>query len=304
MKQNTWRAVVAAAIAVGVVGCGSDRSTEPNAGSAPAIGRIPSVVSVAQISRPIDAYLPSVGSVKALIKAADAVTVHCMKGYGFSFDPAAPIGLDDLNRQNKMRSPLYGFFDPDTMRTHGYERYVDMRAVAAAAQAGLSPAAIGVLGGKDASGDPVTSYRGRPVPSGGCQQQGFNAISGFPPRPDARALPDGGPAVPASDPRMVAVDAAWSTCMKDKGFHYANPAAAMTDPQWTPKGSGPATPTAKEVAAATADLDCKRSTNLMGVAVAVETAYDQQYITSHRTKLAAYAKRLQVRVDQAAHLAG
>src|SRR5262249_27537689 len=123
-------------------------------------------------------------------------------------------------------------------------------------------------------------------------------------RPDTQALPDGGPAVPVKDPRMVAVDAAWSTCMKDKGFHYANPVAALTDPQWTPKGSGPTTPTTKEVAVATADLACKRSTNLMGVAVAVETAYDQQYIASHRAQLAAYAKHLQARVDHAAQLVG
>ncbi|WP_035803454.1 P-loop NTPase family protein [Kitasatospora mediocidica] len=306
MKQNAWRAVVAAAVVVGVAGCGSGRPAGPDTGGAPAIGPIPVVLTVSAINRPIDAYLPSVASVKALITAVDAVTARCMKQYGLPFDPAAPIGLDDLNQQDKMRSPLYGFFDPDAARANGYEVSAGMPAAATPGQgqAELSPAAIAVLGGRDASGNPATSYAGRPVPAGGCQQQGVDAVGGYPPRPDAQALPDHGPVVPTADPRMRAVDTAWSACMKSRGFDYANPAAALADPQWAPKGAGNQPPTAKEVATVTADLDCKRSTNLMGVAVAVETAYDQQYIASHRTQLAAYTQQLQARVGQAAHLVG
>ena len=48
-----------------------------------------------------------------------------------------------------------------------------------------------------------------------------------------------------------------------------------------------------QIATATADVQCKISTNLIGVAMAVQTAYDQQYIDAHTDQLAAYRERLQ-----------
>jgi glutamate racemase len=47
------------------------------------------------------------------------------------------------------------------------------------------------------------------------------------------------------------------------------------------------------VAAATADVQCKISTNLVGVAQAVQAATDQVYIGMHATQLATYKNHLQ-----------
>ncbi|MCL2483519.1 MAG: hypothetical protein FWF43_08935, partial [Propionibacteriaceae bacterium] len=41
-----------------------------------------------------------------------------------------------------------------------------------------------------------------------------------------------------------------------------------------------------------ADMNCKISTNLVGVAVAVQSAYDQVYIDSHRDALNTWKQKL------------
>jgi hypothetical protein len=113
------------------------------------------------------------------------------------------------------------------------------------------------------------------------------------------SLPDGGPKVPASDPRLAAVDAQWSACMEVKGYVYPTPDAAYSDPRWALAGHSQEdfaafVHTPQEIATMTADMDCKKSTNLMGVAVAVIDAYDQAYIASHASQLADFQRQLHV----------
>ncbi len=55
----------------------------------------------------------------------------------------------------------------------------------------------------------------------------------------------------------------------------------------------------EELATATADLTCKQKTDLMGVAIAVQSAYDRQYIASHASALDAFKKQLEDRVNKA-----
>jgi hypothetical protein len=68
--------------------------------------------------------------------------------------------------------------------------------------------------------------------------------------------------------------------MKGKGFSYATPLAAISDVAW--RG---AAVTATQIATASADVSCKISTNLMGIGMTVQAAYDRQYIDAHRAQL-------------------
>jgi len=104
-------------------------------------------------------------------------------------------------------------------------------------------------------------------------------------------LPDNGSPWHLDDSRYQAVAAQWSGCMKDNGFDYPTPREAMAD-----NYQGAATDRARAVAVA--DVKCKLSTNLVGVAVAVQSAYDQEYIDTHVDQLAA------LRVNIADFLAG
>lgn len=58
------------------------------------------------------------------------------------------------------------------------------------------------------------------------------------------------------------------------------------------------------IATATADVECKLSTNLVGVAVAVEIAYDRQYIEMHPAQLTEFKRRLGDQLRAAARLTG
>lgn len=85
--------------------------------------------------------------------------------------------------------------------------------------------------------------------------------------------------------------------MKGKGYNYATPWDAMEDPRWSNKEAFTAkVPSGDQIATAEADLACKKSTNFMGIAIAIEFAYDDQYIKSHATQLADYAQKLSGRL--------
>ena len=72
--------------------------------------------------------------------------------------------------------------------------------------------------------------------------------------------------------------------LEKQRYSYATPWDADADPRWHEESSGAGstvTHSRDEIATATADMSCKQSTNFMGIAVAVETAYDNQYISAN-----------------------
>jgi len=81
-----------------------------------------------------------------------------------------------------------------------------------------------------------------------------------------------------SDPRILAVERAWSACMARSGLTYKSPAQAQ-ERNW------PSTPTPAEIAAAVADVRCKTQTNLVNTWLTVEAAYQQALISQNLTAL-------------------
>lgn len=86
--------------------------------------------------------------------------------------------------------------------------------------------------------------------------------------------------------------------MKSRGFSYATPWDAYSDPRWI-SVSASTEHSPDEIATAQADMSCKDSTNLVGMAVAVESAYDTRYINSRHDDLMKIRKNLELRVDNA-----
>lgn len=301
--SSTRTTRVAAVLAVLIAAASCARGTATPHGAPPPLGPIAVITSVDQITLPIDRYDVTVEQTRTLFQASTVVTRQCVQSYGLSY-PAPQWGdaFGDTPRELKSRSVLYGFFDPAAPRSNGYDA---VGVSDAGAQPTISDAVLAVLDGVDRSNKAVTVFDGKSVPDHGCLGKG-RAEVGDPPMPaDSGQLPDGGPKVPATDPRMVDVNARWSTCMKSKGFDYASPWAAYDDPKWRSAerpGAVSLAHTPQEIATATADLGCKLSTNLMGVAVAVETAYDKQYIASHAAALSAFEQSLDDRLGKAAHI--
>ncbi|MFD5467591.1 hypothetical protein ACFWIQ_32965 [Kitasatospora sp. NPDC127059] len=284
MKRSTTSALTIALLAA-LAGCGAS-GTRPEP---PQLGEIPTVTGVGQVVRPIDAYLPTAAQSRTVARAAYLTSARCLRRLGISEppgpDPARTEGADDRD----VRSQLYGYFAPERVATTGYDAVV-----APGTGQPASAATRQALTGRDATGAPITEYQGKPVPEGGCLQEGLDAVGGSRfLHSDPSALPDGGPKEPLTDPRVVAADRRWSGCMKEHGFAYATPADAYLDPRWrdSARSSGTSvTHSPAEIATATADDACKRSTGFMGIAVAVQSAYDRQYIAAHPDDLATFAQ--------------
>ncbi|MFF2045943.1 hypothetical protein ACFVVX_36535 [Kitasatospora sp. NPDC058170] len=283
MKRSTTSALTLVLLTA-LAGCGTG-GTRP---APPQLGEIPTITGVGQVVRPIDAYLPTAAQTRTVEQAAYLTSARCLRRLGITESPGPdPARAEPDDRD--VRSRLYGYFAPERVATTGYDAVVATGTGQPAAAATLQ-----VLTGRDAAGTPVTDFQGRAVPKGGCLQEGLNAVGGAVfLSSDPSALPGGGPKEPLTDPRVVAADRQWSSCMKDHGFAYATPADAYMDPRWRDRTQGagaPAGHTPAELATAAADDTCKRSTNFMGIAVAVQAAYDRQYIAAHPEELAAFAR--------------
>jgi hypothetical protein len=85
-----------------------------------------------------------------------------------------------------------------------------------------------------------------------------------------------------SDSRVVAAFARWAKCVAQSGYDYSTPMEANDDPKW----SGDKT-SAEEIAVAVADVNCKKTTNLVGIRMAVDAAYPRKAISQRGAGLSA-----------------
>ncbi|WP_457032999.1 hypothetical protein [Kitasatospora sp. P5_F3] len=270
----------------------------------PALGPVPTVTEPGQVTLPTDSYLVTPAQVKQIVRAQDLVTAQCMREYGLTGRPTVLLGLDELAATRSTRSLVYGFFDVTAAESKGYATTSSVTPSGAdggvTTTTGSDQDQIALTGADPATGQPVNTLAGKPVPAGGCQQKSRDALGGATPNPSTGDLPDGGPKIPTTDPRLVEAFAKWSTCMKDKGFDYKEPVAAIGDPAWQRQTSQPSP---QEIATAAADVACKVGNNTVGIAVAVQTAYAARYIEANSAELAAYKQRTDDMVRKAAELA-
>ncbi len=268
---------------VGLSGC----DFAPSAGSPaaePPLGLVPVIERPDQVVRPIDTYFPSESETVALENQYVNLINACLRDHGLAGgavvrdDPSVvPINahVDALARV--MLTTLYGDFDPVGAPQFGYDLGDSLsHPPNQTAYQGYSPADA-VIG--DACMAAVSSVD----PTGGALVMGLIT---------QQQLPDGGPQINPGDSRMVAAYADWSACMAGKGFTYTDPRSAYVDDQWVKDADAGLGVTPQQIATAVADMDCKISTNLVGIATAVQSAYDQVYIDSHRDQLDQWRRQI------------
>jgi len=278
---RSWPGVVVAVLALFLTGC-SAPTVIVFSGSEPPLGTIPVITSPDQVNLPIYVYWPNPDQTVAVMLQGESLINRCIQdaggtpqtlwtitdsSTGASHD-ATQVDLIDyatmLHRNDVTRNNLWGFFDASSAEQYGY-----------ATPTGDDSYLLLTMG------DPGTALSS-------C----FGQVSAVAPGGSAawplylHSLPDHGPQWPANDSRFAAAEQSWSACMKDKGFDYATPDDARSD------ATQPSTDPAKQKAIAVADVACKVSTNLVGVGVAVQTAYQQEYIDSHREELATYQQQI------------
>jgi hypothetical protein len=262
-------------------------------GGRPAISvpPIPPASSSRPIPMPLDSYEQVAGNEQeVLVEASNLLTQRCMASRGFSYTETAqpstelsalratensPVGLTSLSQ-----AQTYGYGAPkgstggggavffgtvsgqvfgDALRTNGQAWVI--------ALLGFSP------------GPPGQRARGRQE---GCIQLVTSELYG-PDRGSSNPDPVPGIAFQAvawtqSDPRVLAVDKAWSACMARRGLRYRTPQAAAQH-NW------PSVPAPAEIATAVADVTCKTQVNLTNTWLAVEAAYQLALISQNLTAL-------------------
>jgi hypothetical protein len=285
---------------IGAVATGQPQATGPLV--EPRLGLIQTVTDWRQITLPLDAYELSLRDGAAINRAEYQQTKACMGQFGFAFDVApwdswtAGIPESDLDA-SPSHYRFFGLLDEAHAAQYGYH-VPETQPAAEKESSGLENSRdyANVLGAKFGGG----TYQGQHIPDGGCIGQARQSIAGGGPSFDS-SLPEQLTSEAwdrsDSDSRVISAYTLWSACMKDAGFDYRTPADANNDTRWSGEEATPA-----EIAVASADVTCKKQTNLVGIRMAVDSAYQRVAIQAHAQELDALKSGQQRQRDNAAAL--
>ena len=143
--------------------------------------------------------------------------------------------------------------------------------------------------------------RGQKVPDGGCHGEANREIGERPAtETELLALLQKQAIFYAEqDDRLLAAFKLWSGCMARAGFSYSQPWAANDQGRWKDPRSRD-----EQILTATADVACKHEVNLVGIWVAVESAYQRQLMQAHGNALADARQRLEAQRETALKVLG
>ncbi|MCS7475881.1 hypothetical protein ACFFQW_00020 [Umezawaea endophytica] len=243
----------------------------------------PVLVASADLRLPLDEYLLSPGQLRELGRARVAMTRECMRGAGFDFPPAeerVDVGLTSWNERR------YGITDEALAAVDGYGLGArDPAARPSTPRPEPTPEQRAALEGADGCIERVEAGQGRDEPSGVDRELPLRLAN------ESFTRSRGAP-------RVRAVVEAWSECVRARGFDSTDPLALASDDRF----AGPVTPA--EVAAATADVECKRSTNLVGTWFAEERSIQRDLVAANRAALASVREANAADVDRARRALG
>ncbi len=254
---------------------------------------------------PVDSYAYTNQQNSEIVLAQSILTGTCMRTFGFAYDLAADQKSAQKSQQaqvtnfglygNKRR---YGVADEATARRYGYHlpstvdgtaRVKPSKGGAAHGLPPMTPAMMTVLTGERPGGGRVADVNGQDVPKGGCRGEAGRTLEklgtvGQIPligriRADSFTRS-------VTDPDVVAAFKSWSTCMAGKGYRYDSPRTAGAELDTTSPAVSP-----REIAIATADVACKKSSDVVRVWSAYEIQYQNKKIDEHAQELRDIAKQ-------------
>lgn len=279
-------------LALALCACSSSvgGGTEPTLGSVPTPGHL----DPAQITTPLDAYLPTPEENYTLKKARVLLVNACMRELGYAQNPQ-PLGR--FTGKAYLEHSEFHVVPIVQAERYGYKQPVDPKSTDSATEARYSENATETQG-QLLSGK-VATYNGHKVPKDGCEGEALRTITAGAKTAQEVKFPDGsvagagrggfgegyaemvvssagGKAMARTrdDSRFRDAAARWSDCMKKQGYDYDSPSSAWNDKSW----SHAARADDKEIAVAVADMGCKKKVNYLGIGIAVETVYEKQVI--------------------------
>jgi hypothetical protein len=270
-------------------------SSGPSSSGRPAItvGQIPPASSNVPISMPLDSYEEVAGLEQNAVSAAAALLMQrCMTAEGFQFTATAGSSgqqtvldaiEDGYGLASLPQAQQFGYGQPKGSQPFGGPGAVILGGlVGSPKDQAHSKAWYGALLGF------YPGVRIGPVRHLGCFQEAYQELYGqsggigF-------AVAIGADPVPGiagqaaswtqTDSRITAANAAWSRCMRARGYSYRNPSRAA-GAHW------PSAPSSKETETAVADVSCKDQVNYVNTWLTVEAAYQQALIGENLPSLA------------------
>jgi hypothetical protein len=244
---------------------------------------IPPADSSLTIAMPLEAYQAiSTQQQEALADASNLLVQHCMAVRGFDDTSSGSPPLSSVATLEQVEVGGAGLTSLTQARTFGFARPKG---------AGSSPSGPQIIGFVSAAGFGQSLKAGRAYaealfgfgpgtgsgPGGhlGCLQQAskqvYGALFGEPVPDPVPQIAEQAASYTQTDPRIHAVNRAWSACMARHFYHYASPSQVEGHRWKTP-------PDKAEIATAVADVTCKATTNLLNTWLAVEAAYQQALI--------------------------
>ncbi|MFF8103933.1 hypothetical protein ACF07S_30185 [Streptomyces sp. NPDC016640] len=284
---------VAAVLLLGVVGCSpAPPGSEGDRGARrPAVDTVPRVLDATDLPLPLDPYQFRAAETSRLARAQNVLTDTCMRRFGLRHRAPARTGSDPLRSRTERR---YGLTDSVQAAESGY--HLPGATTARPEGPHLTEAHLLVLlgprpsrsGEGTASAGPggtsgTRTYRGSPLPEGGCVGEAQRTLAGDGELGDAepiRRINTDSVVRAKDDPRVRSVLAQWSACMEKHGHRYRDPWQAMND-----KAFGGPTASPREIAVAKADVICKRRTNVVGTWYAVDAAFQRQALAAGGDRL-------------------
>jgi hypothetical protein len=244
---------------------------------------IPPVSSSLTISMPLDAYQAiSTQQQEALADASALLIQRCMAARGFDDTSSANPPFSTVITLEQVETAGAGLTSITQARVFGFVHPKNT---------GSQPAGPQIIGIVNAVGFGQSLKAGRAYaealfgfgpgigtgPGGhlGCLQQAskevYGPIAGEPVPDPVTPIAERAVTFTQSDPRIHAVERAWSKCMARHFYHYSTP-QQVEGRQWR------SPPNKAEIATAVADVTCKAQTNLLNTWLAVEAAYQQALI--------------------------
>jgi hypothetical protein len=283
---------LALALVVLTAGCSGPGPAHPVVAPVP----VPTPTSSAQLQLPLAAYELSNLQQSEADYLVFLLEKSCMARLGFEYLPGLSSAYEAQSTRtfDEFDSRLWGVSDAVVVREYGYHLPSWVEGTGKPETMGsLPPAAQLALTGRSVGGAQASGVGGSGIPRGGCAGQANQKV--------AAALGSAEGAVPPlvaqislesfdrarSDPRVLAVFAKWSACMRAHGYDYANP----FQPPAVANQSRP--PTQAEIQTAVTDVGCKLKTNLLGVTYAVQSDYQNQLINQNAPQLAQIKAQVQ-----------
>ncbi|MEV4637045.1 hypothetical protein AB0J80_06800 [Actinoplanes sp. NPDC049548] len=270
-------------------GCTAGGSKQAPDTGEPAVSTLLHVSDLRTFTLPLEPYRESSATLPRSAQAQQVLIEKCVQRFGLRYTPPAEAGSSVVGAERR-----YGIADAAAAREHGY--HVPPPSGRPAPETKPPPDTVAVL-----FGDGPSRHNGQAVPEGGCVGEARRKLAaGAPAVGDARLAEE--LSAETFDQawrhsRARTAVTAWSACMRQAGYDYADPLKANDDPAFrTPE------PTAREIAVARADVTCKEQSDLVDVLASVETAYQDRAVRRHAAELATLKESFAVRERNAARV--